>query len=761
MPYSDNLYSLSDDDESDIEPTVSDGLNHPGSGLRGDTGAASHSLGTEVDDEEAALSPTDGYFQSSQTESATASANVSRVPNIWVQDPSLAPNSTESKAHEAARERTTDTQQIGQHRRQSIPTIYRYPEPTSPLSAPRPDAYHQQSSSTHAPSGPWPTTSYTPYRPQQIGHDRGPSFIPAEAPPPYTPSRTSPSTASPTASGDVSANYSTFSPTSTAPSTAALMGGHEESQGLLSREPQSMGHPDDERQHGSPPWHGRARRYLFMAGLLFMVFGFLCAALTAGSDQHGTYPPKRPSQKNPVPFDPPTDIDNPPPMETPGLSPNFPWADRSCKRAQISRDTREFDVSFANDKTLTITQDIEKGEHHRVSIGVQGSIVFREAYPDNPNPSVVVETVVNYENLDVSVNWDATSQSLTVTVPPNPPWDSSPSSRPCISIGITVYVPPSSTLQTLTVTAVHLDIALLDNLSLSVLSSTTLQSTIGRIVSASTGSPAQDSSLTLLPSSYRFHSTAVQAKTVSGPIYGAWPLAFHLALTTLSGAITVHIAPVPGDGPATLTATTASGAITLRSPIHAAQKALALSRYLGAAAPHHPSTETLLPPRDYHIAVQTQSGAIRASLPFSSTATFQSTSGTSDIELLPVLASDSAALRTASVSGLTRVTVAEPLWVEAGGKYSTERGRPLRGLVGQHEGTSADLVLAYPGSWEGEIGLETMTGRLSARGRGVEVVRVGRGWRRELVARKGGEGGGGRILGEVTSGDVEVLVGDV
>lgn len=208
-------------------------------------------------------------------------------------------------------------------------------------------------------------------------------------------------------------------------------------------------------------------------------------------------------------------------METPGLSPNFPWSDRSCKRAQISRGTREFDISFSEDKALTIVQDVAKNEHHGPPIGVQGSVVLRQAYPDSPGPSVVIETVVNHEDLDVSVHWDATEQFLTVKVPHDTPWDDT-SSRPCLSVSITVYVPESATLQTLTVSAIHLDISLLDNLSLSVLSATTLSSTVGTIVSASTGSPAHDPSLldtNHAPSSFRFHCPSIHAHTVSAPIY--------------------------------------------------------------------------------------------------------------------------------------------------------------------------------------------------------------------------------------------------
>lgn len=239
------------------------------------------------------------------------------------------------------------------------------------------------------------------------------------------------------------------------------------------------------------------------------------------------------------------------------------------------------------------------------------------------------------------------------------------------------------------------------------------------------------------------------------PPQGAWPLFTQLSLSSISGAIRTLISPSPAPGPATLTTSTTSGSIDLRSPIHAARKALALSRYLGAS----PNAEHHLPPRDYRVTVHSKSGTVRASLPFSTGAAFHSTSGTMDVYLLPVLAEDRGVVSTSSVSGKTHVTVYEPLWIDTDGEGYAVDKRPLRGLVGEHSATSGKLVLAYPGSWEGGIELKAVgAGKLSVWGRGVDVVRSGRG---QLVARKGGEGkGAGRIRGEVVSGGVDVLVGE-
>ena len=141
------------------------------------------------------------------------------------------------------------------------------------------------------------------------------------------------------------------------------------------------------------------------------------------------------------------------------------------------------------------------------------------------------------------------------------------------------------------------------------------------------------------------------------------------------------------------------------------------------------------------------------------------------LEVLPVLEVGSEAgddrevsLSTGSTSGDTEVAVLEPLWVGAdGGVFVDAEGRALRVLTSTHGSTSGNVKARYPGSWEGDISLASLSGRLSVGGKGVKLIKAGGEWpgvNKSLVARKGEKGEGGKIVVKTTSGDVDVLVGE-
>jgi hypothetical protein len=282
MPYSDNLYSALD--ESDSEP-IGHGLNQSepqgsethlqhsqgrqfqpdhrwGHGVSGGSGGDD---GLDFDDNEELLSPTDGYFNATQsststpyspssaTSAAATSSNVPRVPNILVEDPSLPRGSTaESKAREADQERFVNSEWPRQYQS-------RYPPGRNGASASRWDIgsrtgpgrdahYTPASSSTY----PYTPTSYTPYAPPRAAYDESSMLLPREAPPAYTPSPTSSSSQSPASPS----SYNTFPP-----NIAAAMGRQDETQGLLANadEPQSMGNPDEGINSVPFTWRDRLR----------------------------------------------------------------------------------------------------------------------------------------------------------------------------------------------------------------------------------------------------------------------------------------------------------------------------------------------------------------------------------------------------------------------------------------------------------------------------------------------------------------------
>ena len=282
MPYSDNLYSMVDDD-SDIEP-IGEPSNQHGLGVISqhsplDTydatdAHAGHDTvdsgeGVDVEDPQL-LSPTDGYFGTAtdipSEPRVPTSSNVPYVPNVLVEDPSLQRNSAEGKAQEAEQERLRNGQGFSNSddgytaaypshttaaSRNGSTSAY-VPSPTQQsigsVSQSVAATYYSPSSSTHIPSAATPT-SYTTYGTRNTAyHAEHLPFLPREAPPAYTPSPTTPSH---------SRNYSTFSQST---GTVNDMGRPEETQGLLPRQPESMRDPDpdglDKPQTG---WRGRMR----------------------------------------------------------------------------------------------------------------------------------------------------------------------------------------------------------------------------------------------------------------------------------------------------------------------------------------------------------------------------------------------------------------------------------------------------------------------------------------------------------------------
>lgn len=259
MPFSDNLYSIVDD-ESDTELTgrVDHQIQPMADGPRDQP-----TTWSEADDE--VLSPTDGYFHagstsgSSATPALPASSNVPSVPNVWVRDPTLEPgNTAESKAQEARREAMAgDAALSSSEARHPTPlaSVYDDAAYTYPSSHQRSGSTFSRAAPSTAAYAPSTTASYTTYAPQQRAYDHHSPLYFGESPPAYTPS-TNTSTASPTAAQSrtsFSTNYNTFLQPSM---------GREETQPLMGSNPQSMDGPNDEFAHGVTTWRERVRRRL-------------------------------------------------------------------------------------------------------------------------------------------------------------------------------------------------------------------------------------------------------------------------------------------------------------------------------------------------------------------------------------------------------------------------------------------------------------------------------------------------------------------
>lgn len=624
------------------------------------------------------------------------------------------------------------------------------------------------------------------------------------------------------------------------------MGNPSETQALLAREPESMGGPNNAPDGAAPSWSGRLRRrvsaldwkkskvVLLALALLFVSFGFITTGIQSGIDEGG----KLKDPTNPPPYTPPGRGDDTPDddfMDYPGLDGDFDWGTKElCKDAIISRGSHSYGLDFGSGKKLHVTQDVPKDSHQH-PVSVRGIVILRRTGPNTPGPSVVVDTIVNDERLDVGYEWDATAQKLRVTAPADISWKDN--KWPCVHIIITIWVPEDGTLDALKVEAIHLGILLLDNLSLTVSKSARLTSVVGRIVASSAGSNAKDDNDADVgaPGSFRFSSRFIEVENTSGDIFGSWPLFDYLRLSTTSGDIVVAVEPKEaGENPvpANLVISSLSGDVTFREPIKAAEDAFVSARSLSGSETAL-RAESVLPPRDYRVDVQTTSGNIRGGVAFSSSARVESISGRIQMELLPVLDSSlaedggrQASLKTGSASGGAHITLNDPLWIDSskgvyvvlpplssgqhppprspgkddtytpigkigngdpyaslprggGGSSSVKEvqtrdedkstaavaavaARALRCLSHKHGSTSGNVTLKYPGTWEGGISAESMSGSIKVRGKDVVIVKEGREWPGygHYVKAKKGDEGGGKLAVDTTSGNVYVVVGE-
>jgi len=101
-----------------------------------------------------------------------------------------------------------------------------------------------------------------------------------------------------------------------------------------------------------------------------------------------------------------------------------------------------------------------------------------------------------------------------------------------------------------------------------------------------------------------------------------------------------------------------------------------------------------------------------------------------------------------------------PASVQTSQERTEATARALRNLRSEHGTISGSVRLHYPAVWEGDIAMGATTGRLSARGEGVRIIKKDdHGWRRHVLLAKKGEDGGSKITVDAISGNLDVLVG--
>ncbi|KFA50496.1 hypothetical protein S40293_03052 [Stachybotrys chartarum IBT 40293] len=751
------------------------------------------------DEQDTLLSPADGYFHASsssqdaapaQEHAGRTSAQVPSVPDVLVEDPTL-------REQGGAKAREAEEEWLSNEADASEATS---PRPAasnpSPLWTPR---HHNRRSveedepiesadrgrsmrslpylgtNPHPPqSPPSQTTGLFQHRQRQ----------PADAPPAYTPSPTSPLSAQ-------SGGYQTFPP----PERASIMGLPSEQQRLLPREPESMGGSPDARKPSRwqklvHAFRGSSLRKKIRTLLGVLVVLSIIAVLVTSfidSNKVGNEPIKKPNKDHE----------------------DFRWRpDSQCLDDPYTFPRAKFVVEFQQARNLSIIQrlDIEDGDT-LLKPHVTGEVILRPVRSDAAG-TIDIDVIANDRSLEVDVEYRKEKQVIEIITPRSADW-AWRKRAPCIQIRVTVWVPGFSHLENLRISSVNLDVDILTALILNVENEVLIETVAGNITAAN--QTQADLERGILP--YALSSRRTIIETVSGDIDGYFPLYDLLKITTSSGDVDVSVEPqnvhIAKPESAVLDVASVSGQIKVNEH---------LTPFLDSEGPNRS-----LPPRDYVVKASTVSGSIEAEVAISSLASFETKSGAIKLRLLPVLDVSTGAwyaqrqhLTTKTTSGKTEVALIDPLWtrIERIGAPSppsaptlppfmhfdddlelwphTDERDPyiiihphdirtgpadqahqgdsqaaevdasaapaLSWLTSKHISVSGSIKLAYPSAWEGTLWADTISGTQNIRGEGLDMTHPAGAIKRRIVAHKGS--GHSDLVVTSISGNEDVLIGN-
>lgn len=476
-----------------------------------------------------------------------------------------------------------------------------------------------------------------------------------------------------------------------------------------------------------------------------------------------------------------------------GSSPNdqpwYPFQPTVCKEAEFHYEDQVLPLVFNQDRNVAFVEEVNE-RTAGVPVRVAGYVQVREV-DQGGDPRILLEVASNDEDLPVDFLIDEDAQSMKVRAPAK--FDSSRYGVPCVEIRATIFVPRDGDIRGLSVGVIHLDVSLLDSLSLRVADFSKISSVVGDIVSAASYPPSYegqgaatsrkttDFSFVPAKSSYNFDSRVIEVSSTTGKIHGNWPLFDMLGLHTTSGDIKASITPKEvlksHPKPAVLSLSSISGNIQAAEPIH---------------------DEEQIPTRDYLVDIKSTSGELHCSVAIGAGTHLKSTSSDIIVDLKPVInkakvtPEEPAQLETITTSGKTAVHVLEPLWFEGDGEKSvanepkdvpyipignddpydivpptaTSQKAPtlasniFNRIQATHKSSSGGIGLTYPQSWEGNLFAESMSGSLKVRGKDARIIRKDSGWPRSMHARKGDSDSNSLIRVHSLSGNLDATLGD-
>jgi len=695
----------------------------------------------DMDSADEHLSPSDGYFASS--------SSASRVPPVMVQDPDV----ERRRADDAAAKEREATAANVPLASPSTSTI-----PRSTLIQARPPSVYSDAPPAYSPSASISLLSPTSNHRDHHHDNDNDSYRSSHTTAPRT--------------------YNTFAPAMGSPR-------HPEQDPLLSRSYQSMGdRPADEETGFLSPWKKRrdsirsrlpawlTRKVIIGGAILFVIILVLGVSSTSSSqNKESTLKPSRPIATTPgAPGDD---------LHSPGNSPIFDPV--YCKDAKFRFDDLSLPLNARSGKDVAFIEDLYDGEG-RTSVSVSGAVVIRRA-KDGQAPVMHMQMVTDYEDLRLKVVVDNSAQLMKISVPRRTHSDFPPR-LPCLEIRTTIWVPADASLGELGVDVISLGIYTLDDLSLKLTNAMKLSSISGDIGS---GLSSMDASLKMPtgystpPSTYKLDSRIVRVGTTSGRIGGHYPLYDILDLHTTSGSIDASITPHEvldsAPKPATLTIHTKSGSIHAEMPIRLTSS---------------------VPDRDYVTDIRGVSGSVRGNLVQGSHTYVQTTSGSQELTLLPVLdlgsrsPSNPATLETIIVSSHLTVEILDPVWFgnantiparettpspyfpigdhspldavlppSAIGPFSRSSSTQVLNLLkATHKTTSGSITLRYPEAWEGDLHASTISGSIKITGKDVHKIGGHDGWvGSDITVRKGPSDKASNTEVETTSSSIQVALG--
>jgi hypothetical protein len=427
---------------------------------------------------------------------------------------------------------------------------------------------------------------------------------------------------------------------------------------------------------------------------------------------------------------------------------------------------------FKSGRELVILQ-VTGGENFgggTARVHTAGEIILRRLSQDQVHQdtgSITFDVWLTEPGITYRVEMDTEIQALKVVTPEFA--DLSTPGDHCLSIEITLWIPPNVSFETILVEATSLSIRFMDDVDFHVSQQSHIETYSGDICFPSKNlSSIEGSKSPGIPPG--FSSREIVVASSSGDIRGIFYLYDLVNIETDSGDITIMVLPQPkSDGRpniAQLTLGAASGNIHCRYPIGDAAK---------------------IPGRDYRTSVGTHTGRISGDYVIGTEAIFKVITGDLNLIALPTIFEKST-FKTETNGGSTAVLVLEPLirqrtqsppadFIDIGqdGPYlihppevspiesdalatSPKIFRPtLTNLTSSHNCGSGEMRIHYPSEWEGQITASSMSGN------GVRLIKDSRkNWvYHEVIALKGERAEYACTLDvHDVSGNLDVWIGD-